>query len=127
MVLEGNESSRNGDKIDYFTMIFHHGGVMVGETDKQYTGGVVYTINDCPAQTMTLSMVKEIATKHGCVEIATFYYGVPQNDRSTDKIRDLQNEDDIIDMAAIGFVYGEVRVYAHSEFHIRQLGREGME
>ena len=106
--------------MDYFTLKVHYGGVYVKEPKRAYVGGSVETFEGVILERVSKSILQDFCTFVGCREDSKMMYGIPY-EKNVLKFRQIDSEDDAIDVACIGKKYGEVDVYGIHEFHIRDV------
>ena len=109
-----------GDDSDVFTLYIYSGGAYIEEPEPKYVGGNMEHFDWVLASKINVAFVLSFGHLLGCDENASYRYRIPTIDGSL-RVRQIDSEEDVMDMAAIGIQTGKVELYIVQEFHVRSI------
>ena len=109
-----------GDDSDVFTLYIYSGGAYIEEPEPKYVGGTMEHFDGVLASKINVASVLSFGHLLGCDENASYRYRIPTIDGRL-RVRQIDSEEDVMDMAAIGIQIGKVELYIVQEFHVRSI------
>ena len=103
-----------------FNLYIYYGGAYFDKPKQKYFVGSIELFEGVLAEKINMAAVRGFGYLLGCHADANYRYRIPTENGGL-RLRQIDGEDDVIDMVATGKQTGKVEVYVVHDFHIRSI------